>query len=238
MIIHKYTSTAETEEEATKALEEILREKKDKEVLLLCSGGSAFKILDRISKDVLGTHVTLGVLDERYSTDPQVNNFLQLRETNFYKKSYACGVNFIESIPHAGESLSEFGVRLESVWRVWKTKYPHGEIVITQGMGPDGHTAGMMPYPEDPTFFVEHFENTERWVSVYDAASKNKFRERATATAVFLKEMVDISLVYLVGADKQEKFDKFMSKDEMSLAELPIQILKEMKEVRIFTDLR
>lgn len=238
MNIQKYTSAKETEEEATKALENILADNRNNSILFLCSGGSAFKILEHISKDVLDTHLTLGVLDDRFSTDPLANNYLQLKETVFYKKSYACGVNFIESVPRADESLAEFGVRIETAWRSWKKENPNGKVVITQGMGPDGHTAGIMPYPEDPHFFASHFEHTENWTSTYDATSKNKFRERATATVVFLKEMVDISLVYLVGADKQEKFDRFMSGDVITIAELPIQVLKEMKEVRIFTDLR
>src|SRR5690348_8782512 len=69
------------------------------DILLLLSGGSAFKLLDFVDSSIFSSRVTVGVADERFSSDPAVNNFLQLKNLPFVQKISSSGILFLETIP-------------------------------------------------------------------------------------------------------------------------------------------
>lgn len=48
-------------------------------ILLLFSGGSPLEILQYLPKDIFDDRITVGVSDERYSSDPTINNFAQVQ---------------------------------------------------------------------------------------------------------------------------------------------------------------
>lgn len=182
-------------------------------ILFLSSGGSSLELLDDMQEEDLGSEVTVSVLDERYSRDHAVNNFAQLFEKMQPK-------TFIDTRVQQGETLQQLAQRFERELRAWKRHNPHGAIVITQGMGSDGHTAGIMPG------YV--FDNPGQWVAGYDA--------RVTTTLVFLREMVDYSVAYVTGAKKREALKRLLAR-EGTLSETPARIMREMKHVKLFTDI-
>lgn len=210
---------------------------KNKPTLLLLSGGSAFAMIKGIKADCLGSFLTVGMLDERFELDAKINNFLQLKETDFYRLAKESGVYFIESIPREKETLEKFATRIESAWRDWRRQNKEGNIFITQGVGVDGHTTGIMPHSEDADFFRKTFENENSFVAGYDAGKKNQYPKRATATLPFLRNEVDASLAWVVGKEKIKAFNDIMAKDG-SLSETPARIIREMKNVIIFTDIK
>ena len=217
--------------------ETLKKAKEEKEqVLLLLSGGSAFEITKGIKFDCLGNYLTVGMLDERLESNPKINNFLQFKETDFYHLAKESGCEFIESIPNEEETVGSFAKRIEYAWRNWRTQNKAGKVFITQGIGADGHTAGVMPYGENRDFFEKTFEERSRFVVGYDAGEKNQYPKRATATLSFLKNEVDASLVWIVGKEKIKPFNDIMS-DSGNLAETPARIIREMKNVIIFTNL-
>jgi len=61
--------------------------------------------------------------------------------------------------------LEKLAHRYESSLFEWAKKHPEGKIIATMGIGFDGHTAGIMPYPENPETFARLFEDKEigRW---------------------------------------------------------------------------
>lgn len=225
---------------AGRKLDEILSRLKSGSVptLLLLSGGSSIPLLEEVNMENLGPHITLGVLDERFSHDREVNNLAQIEATSFYPKAIASGVRVIDTTVQDGETQNEHAQRFNSSLCGWLDKHPHGYVLATVGMGPDGHISGMMPYPEDPQKFNELFESNDLKVltAAYDAGDKNPFPLRVT-TNMNLMRRIDAAVVFISGKSKRDAWER-LNASSGSLAETPARILREMKgEVYVYTDL-
>ncbi len=235
------TYTVPTKEEArlqlTQALNSTLKELHDdnKPFLLLVSGGSAFDLFTDIDLNNFDNSATVGVLDERYSTDPTVNNMDQFMHTAFYTSLKNKNVQFIDTTVQDEETGEEHAKRYDQALSEWKEEHRDGVIVAIVGIGPDGHTSGILPFPENPSLFTKLFENPNTLVVHYDADGKNPYRYRSTTTNIFLRNYIDHSFVYAVGANKKDALTRLAAK-EGSLAETPARILREMKDVQLFTD--
>jgi len=221
-------------EEAAKNLAEDLGEYisslGDTHILLLLSGGSALSILEHFPGAVLGENITIGVLDERFDPDPTDQNYYSLKQFPFYKKAKESGVNFIES--NHLTTVYMLADDLTRDWESWVKNNPDGKIVATMGIGPDGHTAGIMPFPEDPQKFKELFEDDISTIA-YSAGSKNPIPIRATATNTFLRK-IDRAFVFMSGKDKTRAAISLAGVG--SLHELPARIIKEIPHTTYATN--
>ncbi|MBI2049515.1 6-phosphogluconolactonase [Candidatus Roizmanbacteria bacterium] len=239
--IHKEKDEIATKKKAAKFINSLLKKYEEKPILLMLSGGSAIEILYFVSIESFGENVTITVLDERFSKDPKANNFAMLSQTGFYQKmKKKRRVNFWDTRVWEGETPEGLTDRFGGYIQGWINGYKpekDGKIIITQGVGENGHTAGIMPYPENPELFKKLFDDPKRWVTGYDAKGKNKYPLRITVTLPFLKEKVDHSIVYMVGEEKREVFERLVAKEGTPL-ETPGRIIHEMKNVQLFTDLR
>lgn len=231
MRIFRYQTKEETTKEAARHVNGIFDAHAHVPILFLSSGGSSLGLLDSI--ELFPQNFTVGVTDERFSEDPKVNNFAQLSATLFFQKAQERGAYFIDSRAQGGEDLELFSKRMEDALRAWAKEHPGGRIVLTQGVGADGHTLGIMPCPKDKKRFEELFEG-EQWVVGYKA--ENEYPLRATVTLPFLRR-VDHSLVYMVGKEKSGALSG-MLKVEGTLWETPARIVHEMKETTLFTDIQ
>ena len=210
---------------------------------LLLSGGSALNILDSgLDVNLFNKNVTVGVLDERYSTDPKINNFDQLTQTSFYKKIVGMGAKFIDTrVRESGPTQKERNATRKETPEKLAERFDNAlknikvPIIATVGVGADGHTSGMMPFPEDPKRFDELFKNTDRLVVSYDAAGKNQFSQRITTTLPLMSK-ISYAVGIVVGNEKQQALQKIADKNG-TLAETPARILREMKDVDIFTNI-
>lgn len=219
-------------QDAVDIIEELIRNKQS--ILFLISGGSALKVLDKIDSAILHQDITVSMIDERFSTDPKVNNFLQLKQTAFFKKLLEKGGLFFDSTPALGESIASLTQRFDSFLHQWKKLHADGIVVALLGMGEDGHTAGIMPFLENQKLFGHLFLEDE-WVVGYDAKDKNQYSLRVTTTMTFLKNQVDRAVVFIQGEAKKSALEKVIAKDG-SLAETPARIWREMKNVVVVTD--
>lgn len=236
MKITKETDSTKLFQLAADKLNELLESNSENAILLMLSGGSALKLLEKINSDFLAPEITITVLDERYSEDTSINNFAQITQTSFYATAVEKGCHFIGTTVKEGQTLEECAADFEAGLRTWKEENPEGKVIITQGMGPDGHTSGIMPFPEDHEDFDKFFQG-ERWVVGYDAGNKNPYSERFSTTITFLKDIVDYSVLYITGKEKQEILTKALS-EKGNIYKTPIEVIKEMKgEVYLFTDL-
>ena len=129
-----------------------------------------------------------------------------------------------------------FARRMEAAWLEWVKQFPDGKIFATLGMGPDGHTAGIMPYPENKDLFKRLFEDVKLRVVGYDADGKHEYRLRATATPTFLRTEVDAAIIYVTGAEKREALQRVLA-DTGSLAETPARVWKDMRNTQVLTDI-
>jgi len=233
MFYHQNVLVVQTE--ACRALANLLREHKERPVLLLLSGGSAFDLLKATLSDCIGTHTTIAVLDERFSEDQTTNNFALVEKTDFFQRAQEAGAQSIDSMIRVGDDVESLAIRFEVALRAWRSENPEGVILITQGIGPDGHTAGIMPFPENEKLFEKLFFDDSRWVCGYDAGTKNQYPLRVTTTISFLLS-VDYSIVYCVGKNKKEALSRVLA-DQGNLVATPARIIREMKNAALFTDI-
>lgn len=218
-------------DDITRKLKEF-RDVEKRNVLFLSSGGSAMGVLDRIDEGVLGPYLTIGIFDERYDPSNRTSNYAQLRKTTFYKRAVQHGCRLIDTSTQKGQSQEELADFYEAELRFWRERHPRGAIMATMGVSLDGHTAGIMPHPNEKERFHDLFES-ERWIVAYDAKEKNEFPLRVTTTYTFLR-YVDIVGIYFVGAAKGPMFRKLMEGD--SCAELPGRIIKTLPRGAVYAD--
>ena len=231
--IQSFETALEAAEDSATKVSRYLREAGDTHVLFLMAGGSSFDIFQKIIWPHNTQMITLGVLDERYSRDVTVNNCAQLMGFAKYAEFCDRGGSIIDTRIEETETLEQSARKFEDSLRQWRTNFPLGKIIIVQGMGADGHTAGMMPYPENKQLFADLFEHEDVWVRGYDAGIKNHAPLRFTTTVPFLVHEVDASFMTIVGEEKSRVFHGALEdqKYETALAATPITVIKKMKSV-------
>ncbi|MDP3901973.1 MAG: 6-phosphogluconolactonase [bacterium] len=219
-------------EKAAAEFAKMTSECKDAPRLFMFSGGSALEIARCLPENFFTEGDTVTVLDERYTQNEANSNFANLI------KLLGNRILVIDTRPKKGESLKEVADRFEQELKLWKENNPDGKIIITQGVGEDGHTAGILPFPEDKEKFSELFRNSDKWVIGYRVpVEKNKHAERITVTINFLLNQVAVSLLYVRGENKKEILAKMLS-DKADLAETPAAAVLGMKEVLLVTDIK
>lgn len=187
-------------------------------VLWFVSGGSAIAAAVQTSQllnghDVSGLSVTL--TDERYGVVGHANsNWQQLIDAGFALP----GAQLHPVL--AGEdrptTTAKFDVYLHNM--LSKAGFKIGLF----GMGPDGHTAGILP--RSPAT-----KNTD-YVTDYDANF-----QRITMTFPTIQRL-DEAVMYATGTAKKPALDQLAN--TVALADQPVQILKQVPKVTIFNDLR
>jgi len=234
MEIFRSKTQDDAAEHAAEALTELLKAAKDSGILLLLSGGSALKILDYVDEDAVGENLTLSVVDERFSADPETNNFAQIQNTSFYTLAQDKGASFIGTLPRPGETLAQISQRFERALRNWRAENPEGKIFAVLGMGADGHTAGIFPLPGNEQEFNRLFVS-QNWVTGYDNGGQKMPSERFTATLALLA-LVDSAIIFVTGKEKHEKL-LLAAKKQGKLHELPALCWHRLKQARVYTDL-
>lgn len=206
----------------------------DRPVLLMLSGGSAFEVLQYVDRSMLEKSITITMVDERFTTERDINNFAKLTGTDFFDRARSRGCAFIGTEVQKNETITELTDQLERHVEGWKRRNKDGIVIALLGIGADGHIAGIMPYPENKKLFSELFDDTDKWVVGYDAGAKNEHPMRVTITASFLKNIVDHAVVYAAGEKKKEAILK--AREGGPVNEVPARVLKEMKSVALVTD--
>lgn len=220
-------------EAAAQALNASFAERQGKEFLFLSSGGSSLSLLEYLDPRHFGPHSTIGVLDERYSEDPAVSTMVQLEQTAFYRMVREAGAHFIDTKVQPGESIASLANRFEEALQAW-IEQTEGVIIASVGVGPDAHTSGIMPYPEDPRYFNTLFNDAAHWVAAYDAHDKNPHRLRVTTTLPFLRR-IDSAIIFIVGENKRPALEQLLS-DAGTLPESPCRIWREVAGAEVYTD--
>ncbi len=234
MEIHHQTSPEAAAAEAGEYLNAFLTEHKSQPVLLLLSGGSALNLLNYVGAGAVGENLTISVLDERFSQDPAINNFAQIQRIQFYSDALAAGCGFFGTLPRNNESAEDLAARWQENILAWTKENPEGLIAATLGLGSDGHTAGIFPFPENPGEFKRLFES-ENFVAAYHAAGKNQFPGRITAALTLLKNL-DAGFAYACGKEKRQALQSLLT-GKKTAATLPAAAWLEIKQLDIFTDL-
>lgn len=192
--------------------------KQSQTVLWLVPGGSAIPIVARVSQlltgqDVSNLYVTL--TDERYGSVGQADsNWQQLLDAGFDLP----GAQLLPVLSGKNRHQTTLGFsdRLDK-W-LHQADYRLGFF----GIGPDGHTAGILPGSpavHAKGYAVDYDANFERITMTFPAIA-----------------MLDEAVVYAAGEAKRPVLDQFET--AKPLTEQPAQILKQIKELTVFNDYR
>ena len=211
-----------------------LKSGKDRPTLLLLSGGSALSVLDHIENDDWKS-VTVTMLDERFEEDGSHNNFSQLESMAWFAKVIKGGCKIISTKIQTDDTQASLTERMDSSLRKWKNENPAGKIMAIFGIGADGHTAGIFPFPENQNFFQELFAK-DSWVVGYDASGKNEFPFRVTTTLT-LHRLISHGYAFVIGEEKRAALQK-LRQHSLPLNELPANIFYEMADMTIVTNIK
>lgn len=214
--------------DAGQALSDLLTQYVHTPVLLMVSGGSAFSLLEYVGEEVLDSRITLGVLDERLSVDPEVNNFAQLTHTAFYARALAQGVVTISTLVAPGDILEGVGERMRHALRAWRMAHPSGIVIATMGIGADGHTAGIFPIPS------VDFDGGDIVVAYSVPVAMNPYTERITVTNTFLREQVAHAIVLAVGEEKRRVITQ-LKEGACENVSMSACVLRDMSSVTLYT---
>jgi 6-phosphogluconolactonase/glucosamine-6-phosphate isomerase/deaminase len=231
--INQFETAPEAAAAAGERLNALLLENQDRPILLLLSGGSALEMLEYISASAFGEHLTISMLDERFSQEKAANNFASFQSLESYNLALEKNTNFIGTLPRPGELPEDLRARWEISLKTWRTNYPDGKIFATFGIGSDGHTAGIFPMPEDSENFERLFENNH-WVTAYQASGSVKYPHRVTTTFSLFK-LIDEALVYTCGSSKTLALKRFLEGTEQP-HQLPALGIYQTKHFELYTD--
>ena len=196
--------------------------KQDKKVLWLLSGGSnisieveTLKILKTKFSKNLKENLAVTLTDERYGPVGQADsNWQQLITAGFDLKSVRslpvlCGLEFNETVVKFGKNYRDL--------------VAGADVVLGQfGIGPDGHTAGVLPN----TVGVSAKATACGYVS-----------EKFTRITLTLKAIKNINIAYtFVFGNSKNEVIKSLQNQDLPLAQMPAQILKQIPESYLYSD--
>lgn len=226
------TTTDKPAKDAGAHISKSLQAHRNCPTLLLLPGGSAMAVFAHITTESLHENLTIMTGDDRYTTDLEGNNFLNLQSTDFYTRAKITGVQFVTTVPTDRESHQEFATRIENRLSSYCATHPDAHIISLQGIGPDGHTAAIYPMLE--TDFNDTY-NTNDALYVPCTQTTKEFHERTSMSPKFLSEKISEVIVYALGEAKRDALESMQISGPVN--ELPARLVSEHAQATVYTDL-
>lgn len=200
-----------------------------KPTLLLLSGGSACHMYPLLAER-LGDcqQLTVSLIDERYNVNPRHanSNSFQIGNTGLPAAVEGAGGNW-QPVLH-GASREDEVTRFAQLLGDFMAD-SDCRVIAVLGIGPDGHTAGMLP-DADADRFQRRFEGADLAVG-YN--SDDKYRERITTTITALRQ-VDETFVIAADPEKANVLSQ-VTAGKQPLNKLPATIVQELENVTLIT---
>jgi 6-phosphogluconolactonase/glucosamine-6-phosphate isomerase/deaminase len=214
-----------------------LTAKHNGDVFFLLSGGSALDVVyylnptppsGGVDKDKKHSEIFM-MVDERFSSDPSVNNSLQLK--NRYPH-HNLTQKLIMSVPEPDQSNLDFANSLGKILTQTITKLDNPLIIALLGIGTDGHTAGIFPLPEES--FGDIYKDDSVYVPVHIKGLK--IDSRASCTPSWILTQVDHVVGYIVGDTKTAVLQSLINESK-PIHERPAELIKRHQDAVIYTDI-
>jgi 6-phosphogluconolactonase/glucosamine-6-phosphate isomerase/deaminase len=228
--IHKAATKEKAASEACAQLQRLFDETR-RPLLFLSSGGSALGLLDGLIPPTNANHMTLSVLDDRYTPDPAGSNRMQFLERPAVKKLITNGAGLLPVSVDLNQSLGINAQLWGEAVISWKSTHPTGQIVATIGIGPDKHTYGVLPFPDQSTF-EQTFGNGQPYVG-YHALVATAYPDRITPNPL-AHPFIDIGIIYAVGAEKRNAI-KAVIEGTGSVWNTPALLLRNLPSAMLYT---
>lgn len=202
--------------------------------LVLLSGGSALPIFDYIDEEVLNSNQTFMMMDERFSDDSTINNYLQFSQTNFFKKIQSRSAKVIESsFDTSVTTLEEAAIAMQKTLEYFFKVQENCNVIALFGIGKDGHTASIFPKESEGEFNVLYRTN-KLYIPVTEES--NTCKERMTITPYFIKNFVNHSILFAIGAEKCDGILQQMKDGSYDAYQIPALIPSRHPTSQLFTD--
>lgn len=198
--------------------------------LVLLSGGSAVGAYDGLLELIARGHaglVMIGLVDERFgSVGHADSNARLIGEAGFWEACQRAEVVYrtILADSTVSQDVERYERWLDEAYHLCPTR------IGIFGIGPDGHTAGILPQPV--AHFKETFE-TDRLVVGY--ASHDQFGERITITPVAIRQLTD-AIVVAGGAAKRTVVQRLVEGQNSEPAQFPAALLRSVPRLMLYTD--
>ncbi|BCX14112.1 MAG: hypothetical protein KatS3mg085_644 [Candidatus Dojkabacteria bacterium] len=229
--IKKYKTKNDVIQNATFALNEYFKANESNPILFLSSGGSCIEVLN--SNLVALDSLTVGIIDERFTSNVSEQNFRKLINSEFIKINK--NLRLLNQEINENEALEDYTQKFFAAISGWLSDNKKGKVVASLGMGADGHVAGIFPN-KNIQLFNQRFINPAKLVVGYKLDKKDTvFLERVTVSLYFLEHFVDFAISVVMGENKKEVFLKL--KEDVPINLMPYQIVKKIKKAKIFTDI-
>jgi len=196
--------------------------------LCFIAGGSALEIIKGLNMSEEYKRRTIFMMgDERWSREPEENNYLQLLElfdgdTQDYK--------FISTELAPREDVKDFSKRLTGTAENIFLK-PNVQVITILGIGEDGHTASIFPMSEDQ--FKKTYGRDSTYLHTYVKGLKNE--HRASLSPAFIKNRTNHIIAYATGKNKKEILNALVNETK-PLHEMPSQLIKDHQSAVLITD--
>ncbi len=212
---------------------------KQGKLFLLLSGGSAIQMYQHMF-ELLATEpldwsrLTVSLLDERYVSvaDPD-SNAQQLAQVGIIGWLMQHGATWVPYLV-ANESGE---VVAERVNQKFHQLLDSGvACFIMAGIGPDGHTSGLLPTAEATT--IQQVFETSVLVKYYELPkdTDNPYRLRITTTPAFMRQADEV-MIYAPGAAKKAALERFLAGTALVSSCPSISLRTVSQSVTLFTDI-
>lgn len=233
-LIHSFTPESLQNKAAKAGAERIKAILATEPLLLLLSGGSAiqmyqemFGILERSLAD--WSNLTVSLLDERFvSVDSPDSNASQLKAAGVIKLLEQHEATWIPYLTGEVDGKTVARAISKKINFLLQTN----ACLIMAGIGPDGHTAGLLPTADENT--VNKVFGSSNTVVYYElpADTDNPHRQRLTFTPAGIAQ-ADEAIAYVPGKAKKAAIERFLAAEESipSCPSLALQLVGESLQV-------
>lgn len=194
--------------------------------LLLSAGGSALQVFNSDLDWGETGKLSTTVLDERLTNESTARNYDRLQETEFI--SHCDGLQWCSIMnpwPPEPESPEDTARYWEHKLRGWFRGHEDVRVTALVGVGQDGHIAGI--FPNQKHDFTGQYD-TQQWVVGYQVDDQDReFPTRMTVTPHFIRNQMDQTVVYAIGARKRDVLRKLVS-EKTPPHKQPAQLLKNI----------
>lgn len=206
-------------------------------VLLLLSGGSTASVGVEVCNDVIAKAgskkdnlkwlFTVSLIDERFGPVGHADSNWKLLLNMGLNTEKPATIPLLKEKEGGAAQLESAVLHFDSFLNSAVEKKTSGNLFITAllGIGPDGHTAGILP--DSPPALIG--ENDTQYAAGYKAA----LFTRITATPAFFTH-IDLAILWAAGQEKKHVIEDL--KKEIGYSKQPAQCVKLAKDAILYTD--
>jgi len=207
-------------------------------VFLLLSAGSWVSVYQSMapllaSRDM--GNLTVGLVDERYVPKGHADsNDRQISDSHLIKNLVSQGATYIPVLQDIDPGPTMTTLIANTAYGEIFSHHPH--VIMTLGLGPDGHTAGILPSSSASLFDARFHDHADLvYYETTPSETANPYTKRITISPSSIQKADEI-IIYAAGAAKKPIIDRIETSDDPPYL-FPAGILRPLSDrVTVYTD--